>query len=131
MKKRIPLTVAYAVTFVILTLFFQDIDGMEPGPIKAQFGLIQIAVVGGVLFAVGCILSLFTARYGIFCGTFASALSLPYFVGLVLHLPWNRLGALTLGSPLWRDQLGAILMVFISSVYSLVRLKFSFGNPTK
>jgi len=123
MRQKIASAVLYATTVLVLAIWFEDVDGMEPGPITGYFGLIQTAIGGMILLAIACLLSLLTERLTIVCGLVACILSWPYFGPLLFGAPWGRLASLIAGLPLWRDEFAAIVMLVVSSVYSVAQLR--------
>jgi hypothetical protein len=126
MKSRVIPAVLYAFTALVLANWFEDVDGMEPGPIPfPHIGSIQIAIIGTVVFAIACLASLANLRYGVALGLLACVLSWPYFAGILLSTPLRRLASLLGDSTLWRHEYSALLLLAISSAYSLAHLRYT------
>ena len=126
MKKRILAAVVYVITAVALAGYFDGVYGGEP--ITRHLGLIHTATAGATLFAVACLLSLFTLRFGVICGLVASILAWPFFGPIMVAIPWGRILQM-LPYARWADTLAAILMLTISSIYSLAQLRSLFRSP--
>jgi hypothetical protein len=118
MKHRLVCTLIYAATTFCLGEFFDGLYGGEP--IIYHLGLIHVATAGAVLFAVACVLSLFTLRFGIMCGLLAGILSWPYFAIQLSGVPWGNLIWFARYRP---DTLAAIVTLIASSLYSAVHLR--------
>jgi hypothetical protein len=129
MRRKIPSAVIFAITVVAFAIWFEDVDGMEPGPITGYIGLIQTAIAGMILLSLACLLSLLTTRVAIVCGLFGCVLSWPYFGPLLFGTPWGRLASLIAGSSLWRDEFAAIVLLMVTSVYSVAQLRSLLRGP--
>jgi hypothetical protein len=121
MKQKIISVAIYAITTLALWGFFDGLYGGEP--ITRHLSLIHAATAGAILFAVACVLSSFSLRFGIACALAACILSWPFFAGelsAILRV-WRSLFSVVHYSP-WGDRLAAVLMLTISSIYSVVQL---------
>ncbi|MGB9105850.1 MAG: hypothetical protein WCC59_13900 [Terriglobales bacterium] len=128
-RKLIPAVVYAATAFA----FAGFIDGLYGGePITHHLGLIHVATAGAILFAVACVLSLFTPRVGVVCALVGGVLSWPYFAIQVFAIPWGSIVSI-LPYANWQDLLTAILALVVSSVYSVnqLRLLFRGRNDTE
>jgi hypothetical protein len=122
MKRKVILALIYAATALTLLGFFDALYGA--GPVTHHLGLIRCGLGGAVLFAIACVISPFNARFGIVCALAASVLCWPFFAGelsLILHAGLSVLSEVRYA--MWGDRLAAVLMLTISSVYSLSRLR--------
>lgn len=77
MKQKIVSAVVYSLTALDFASFFDSLYGA--GPVTRHLGLIYVAIIGAVLFAVASVLSLFNLRIGIACAFAACILSLAVF----------------------------------------------------
>jgi hypothetical protein len=127
MKRKIISAIVYAATSVALAGFFDALYGA--GPVTRYLALIHLAIAGTVLFAVACVLSLFTLRVGVVCGLAGSVLSWPYFAIQISTIPWGSTVSI-LSHANWQDVLTAILALVVSSVYSVNRLRLSLRGST-
>jgi hypothetical protein len=125
MKWKVIAALVYAATTLSLWGFFDALYGS--GPIIHHLGLIRSAISGAVLFAIACVISLFNLRTGIVCALVACLLCWPFFGGelSMILLVWRSLFSI-LGYSMWGDRLAAVLMLTLSSVYSLSRLRSLF-----
>jgi hypothetical protein len=119
-KRKIISAAVYAATSFALAGFFDGLYGA--GPVTRYLGVIHLAIAGTILFAVACVLSLFTLRVGVICGLCACVLSWPYFAIQIPTIPWNRVFAV-LHYANWQDLMTAILALVVSSAYSVNRLR--------
>ncbi|SPE43034.1 exported hypothetical protein [Candidatus Sulfopaludibacter sp. SbA3] len=69
MKRKALSAVVYAIPTFALAEYFDALYGGEPIIFNAS--LIRIATCGAALFAVACVLSLFSLRSGLICGMIA------------------------------------------------------------
>jgi len=115
MKQKIIPSAIYALTTVCLAEFFDAAYGA--GPVTRYVRLTHLAIAGTVLFAIACISSLFTLRFGTVCALAASVLAWPYFANALTAIPWGSLVSV-LPYANWRYELTAILLLAVSSVYS-------------
>jgi hypothetical protein len=126
MKQKIISLVIYAITTFALAGFFDGLYGGEPIPHRMWLIWVQIyaASAGTVLFAVACVLSPFSLRFGIACALAACLLSWPFFAGQLSAIlsVWRSLFS-TVHYPAWGDRLAAVLMLILSSIYSVVQLR--------
>jgi hypothetical protein len=120
MKRKILSVVIYVTTAFALAEFFDGLYGA--GPVTLHLGLIHLAIAGTILFAVACILSLFTLRVGVVCGIAGGVLSWPYFAIQLPTIPWGSLVSI-LPHANWVDLMIAILVLVVSSVYSVNQLR--------
>jgi hypothetical protein len=128
MKPRIISAIINAITTLAFAYYFDSLYG--GGGVTSHLALIHTAIVGAILFAVACILSLLNLRFGIACSLVACFLSWPFFAGelSVILGDWqNLLSDLPYAN--WKPKLAAVVMLIISSVYSVSRLRFSFRAP--
>jgi hypothetical protein len=105
-----------------------DLDSLYgAGPLTNSPTRIHLAVAGAALFALAFLLSLVKLRLGIVCGFIAGIVSWP-LVGIEMAvIPWTSLpGVLPLAH--WSDILAAVLMLTVSSAYSLVQARFLFAT---
>jgi len=119
MKYRILSAAVYAITAVALADYFDALYGA--GPVTSHLGLIYSAIAGAVLFAVAFVLSMFTLRFGAICGLAACILSWPCFGIQLPGIPWTKLVSVAHYAN-WRFIFLAILMLAVSSAYSLWQL---------
>lgn len=128
MKQKIISAVIYAATTLALAYFFDGLYGGEP--ITHHLGLIYAATAGAILFAVACVLSLLSLRFGTVCALAACILSWPLFSGNLFTIlsVWRSLFSILRHSN-WGASLAAVVMLIISSIYSLSRLKLAFRAP--
>src|SRR5271157_442627 len=124
MNKAVSVVI-YAVTALALADFFDSLYGA--GPVTHYFGLIHTAIAGAILFVVACVFSLFSLRIGIVIALAACILSWPFFAGELLAI----LRVLPVLFSLvhysyWGARLASVLMLIVSSVYSLGRLRLMF-----
>lgn len=120
MKRRILSVLIYATTAFALAEFLDGLYGA--GPVTHHLALIHLAIAGTILFAAACILSLFTLRVGVVCGLGGVVLSWPYFALQMPAIPWGSLISI-LPHANWVDLLTAILVLVVSSVYSVNQLQ--------
>jgi hypothetical protein len=85
--------------------------------------LMQVAVAGSVVFVLGCVVSLFTLHYGIFFGLIGAGLSWPYFVLLMIALPWNNLEWIIMAHYHGSDQILALFCLLIATTYTVLERK--------
>lgn len=121
MKRKIISAVVYAASAYALAEFFDGLLGGEPftGPVPK---LIYLAIAGTVLFFLACILSLFSWRVGVFCGSAGGVLSWPCFAVSLPAIPWGSLFSILPYSN-WSNLLMAILTLVVSTTYSLNQLR--------
>ena len=125
MKQKTISAVIYAATTLALAYYFDALYG--GGAVTHHLGLIHIAIAGTILFAVACILSLFSLRLGVLCALAACILSWPFFSGNLYAIlrVWRSLFSVVHYAN-WGASLAAVLMLIISSIYSLGRLRLLF-----
>jgi hypothetical protein len=126
MKRKIISAVIYASTAFVLAEWFDALYGGEP--LTDYVGLIHLATAGTVLFAAACILSLFTLRVGVVCGLAGGVLSWPYFAIPIPIIPWSKLVSILPYSN-WLNVLTAILVLVVSSIYSVSQLRLLLRGP--
>jgi hypothetical protein len=57
-RRKMVFAVLYILTALSFPNWFEDVDGMEPGPIAFHhLGAIQVAIVGMALFGIACFIS--------------------------------------------------------------------------
>ena len=126
MKRRIFSAVIYAITTLALAAFF---DGLYRGePIPRHLAPIYAATAGVALFAVASVLLLFSLRFGAICGLAANVLSWPYFGLQLVTIPWGHVLEV-LPYARWAETYAAILVLIISSAYSVSHLRFLLRAP--
>jgi len=86
------------------------------GPVDT---LLRIALVGSVIFGLACLVSLFRLQYAVVLGLLAACLSWTYFALVAVYLPWRNLVWLVRIYDHGDAQVGAILFLFIATLYSL------------
>jgi hypothetical protein len=128
MKQKIISVVIYAATALALAYFFDSLYGAAP--ITHHFGLIHTAMAGAILFVVAAVLSLFAARPEIMCAMVACGLSWPLFAGELAAIlsVWRNMFSVV-HYAYWGARLTAVLMLIISSIYSLNRSRLLFRAP--
>jgi hypothetical protein len=84
--------------------------------------ILWIALIGCVLFALGCAIVFFNFRYGIFAGLSAALLSWPYFGLLAWNLQWRDFLWLVRIHYHGADQVTAVLLLLAASVFLLSQL---------
>jgi hypothetical protein len=126
MRTRIASAAVYATTAFA---FFGFFDGLYAGePPRGDLTLIHIATAGAILFAVAFLASLVALNLGVGCGFAACVLSWPYWGGVILirlpwkNFPWKNIMDLLLPYSQWTDILASLLMLIISTAYTLVQL---------
>ncbi len=125
MKQKIVSAFIYAVTTLALAYFFDGFYGGEPS--TRHLGLIHAATAGAILFAVACVLSLFSLRLGTVCTLAACILSWPFFSGNLFAIlsVWRSLFSILRYSN-WGASLAAVVMLIISSAYSINQARLLF-----
>jgi hypothetical protein len=129
MIKRILSAAIYLTTVLCVGNYCEMIDGMEPPrlpPSALQVNLWHVAIAGALMFAIACIVSIFSHRLGIFCGLGACLMSWPHFGALLVTFPVRQLMTLLpfpWVSDLWPGIIGALAMLLISTVYTLIKLR--------
>jgi hypothetical protein len=128
MKQKAVSVVIYAFTALALANFFDSLYGA--GPITHYLWLIHTAIAGAILFVVATVFSVFSLRIGIACALAACVLSWPFFAGELSALlgVWRSLFSVVHYS-YWGARLESVLMLIISSFYSLGRLRLLFWAP--
>jgi hypothetical protein len=121
MKYRAILAAIYAITTLCLGSFLDYLYNGEP--ITRHLGLIHAATVGAILFAVACVLSVFSLRLGIVCALVACILSWSYFCIQLSIIPWGDLIWFARYRP---GTLAAILSLIVSSAYSVIMARLVF-----
>ena len=85
--------------------------------------VLWIALIGSALFTLGCIIVFFRYRYGIMVGLAAALASWPYFGLLAWHLQWRDFLWLVRIHYHGTDQVAAVFLLVIATVYSLFQLR--------
>ena len=123
MKWRILSAFIYAATAFALWNYFDGYYARDLSRVKAVYiFLLHASTAGAWLFAISFALSLFRLRFGIGCGLAAGVLAWPYFCTLLPGIPWRHLIEVLPYSD-WLAQYMSILMLIISSVYSMAQLR--------
>lgn len=125
MKQKIISAIVYAATSLAFADYFDAFFGA--GPISYQWwlkwGVIYAAIVGAVLFAIAALVSLSKVRLGVGCALVACLLSWPFFaseLAAILRV-WRSVFHVVHYS-MWGDRLAAVVMLIVSTIYSLGRL---------
>jgi hypothetical protein len=126
MKRKIISVAVYAITAFAFLGYFDGLYGGEP--IIYHLRLIHVATAGAILFAVACVLSLFTPRAGIVCGIVAAILSWSNFAVELYWIPWSNFLWFAKYRP---DALTAIFCLICSTYYSINQLRMLMGGATR
>lgn len=92
--------------------------------------LAKLAVGGCVIFAAGCLLSLFNSRFGIILGGIAACMSWPYFGFLAAYLPWRDFVWLVKSDVGGWAKVTAVFGLLPATIWSLLQLLPALGPPT-
>jgi hypothetical protein len=122
MKQKLVAVAVYLVTSLALALYFESLFGAGPVTLRPQ---LLIGIVGAILFVPALVLSIFELRLGVMCGLAASALSWSCLGDVLVSIPWESILRI-LPYARWADILVAIVMLIISSIYSLAQLRLFF-----
>jgi hypothetical protein len=118
MRQKIISAAVYAVTSFAFMGYFDGLYAMEH--ITYHLGLTHAATAGAVLFAIACVLSMFSLRVGIMCGILSAILSWPFFAIELYAVPWRDLVWFAKYRP---DTLTAIFCLICSTYYSINQLR--------
>jgi hypothetical protein len=128
MRQKLISAAINLITALCLGNYFEIIDGMEPPrrpPSTLTVNLWHLAIAGAILFGIAFVVSLFSLRLAVFCGLGACLLCWPHFGPLLITFPLRQLKTLLpfpWVSDLWPGIIAALLMLLISSTYTLVKL---------
>lgn len=123
MKLKLVPAVLYATTAFSTAVDLDSLYGAAP--VTHALMRVHLAIAGAALFAVAFLLSLITPRFGIVCGVLASVMSWPYVGSEMVAIPWAKLTDV-LPNARFAPQVAAVLMLTLSSAYSLVQARFLF-----
>jgi hypothetical protein len=125
-KRGILSAFIYAATTVALAGYLDGYYARDLGTATTGYLLLlHVSTAGACLFAISFVLSFFNLRFSIITALAASILAWPYFGMLLPWIPWGHLiESLALSD--WLDQYISILMLIVSTVYSVVQLRMSF-----
>ncbi len=128
MKQKTVSVVIYAITALALAYYFDSLYGA--GPVARHLELIHTAIAGAILFVVACVLSVFSLRFGTVCALAACVLWWPFFSSNLFAIlsVWRSLFSILHHSN-WEASLQSVLMLIISSIYSLSRLRLLLRAP--
>jgi hypothetical protein len=102
---------------------------MIPNQTYGPPALLYVALVGSVVLGIGCILSIFTKRYGAIVGSVGAAISWIYFAPFAWLLQWGKYRWLFSIDLPWiignhildLYQPVAVLLLVVATVYSVSR----------
>jgi hypothetical protein len=123
MKHKIISATIYGITAGDLAVFFKHFYGASQFS-PTYFGLVNVALIGVILFVLALVFSLFTPRLGTVCALVACVLSWPFFsVGLSPTLrSWQTVVSVMRYS-YGAARLISLYMLIVSTVYSLSELR--------
>lgn len=121
MNQKILSSVIYALTAFTLWGRLEVFYG-EPITHPLFVAMVHATSGGAILFVIAFVMSFFSVRLGVFCGLAAIILSVPFLFVEVGIFPWRHLIE-DLGYNFWADTLAAIIMLIISSAYTLAQLR--------
>src|ERR1700722_15574815 len=121
-RQKILSAVIYLITAVCLWNYFDILDGLEPPrhpPSAITLQLWHLAIVGGILFGIASIVSIFSHRGALICGLGACLMSWPHFGPVMATFPLRELRTLwpvPWISDLWPGIIVALAMLLLSSL---------------
>ena len=115
---------------------------LNPNQLYGYPALLYVALAGSVALGIGCILSIFTSRYGVIVDSVGAGISWIYFAPFSWSLPWHDFRWLFSIDVPWiiRNhmvdlyQVIAILLLMVASiytVYSLSKRRLSMELPNR
>ena len=123
MKRKILSAVVYATTAFALWQFLDSLYAGEP--VRDHLVLIYSGIVGTILSAAACVLSLFTKRVGLVCGLVGAVLAWPGFSLTIPKVPFLSTVSIFPDSTS-ADLLTAILALVVSSFYGINQFRLLF-----
>ncbi len=127
MRSRIVLAVVYAITVIPLFDYFDGLYGGEP--IHGDMTLIHTATAGAILFAIAFLASLLALRVGLVCGFAACILSWPFWGFHLIMFIWMAAGGALHHD--WEEALASLVLLILSTVYTVVQLQLWFRASKK
>jgi len=123
MKQKIPPAALYVITALAVAGYFDALYGAAP--VTHRQTPIHFAIAGTIIFAIACLLSLFSLRLGAVGGLVGACLSWPFFGPILIHFPWTKLPEV-LPYAMWADSLAALVTLIVATVYSVCSVSSTF-----